>query len=90
MILSRAASLALAVASAIAVTWVATPAKAEWGHHHRHWQHGHWQHRPAWGWAPGYYYRPPPVYYAPPPVVYAPPPPPYYYSPGVSFGMTFR
>jgi hypothetical protein len=87
MILFRAATVALAVAGAMAVTSVATPAMADW--------HGNGWHRrwygPGWGWgAPAYYYyRPPPVYYAPP-VVYAPPPPPVYYSPGVSFGLTIR
>jgi hypothetical protein len=89
MILFRAATVALAIAGAMAVTSIATPAKADWDDHP--WHHHHW-YRPGWGWgAPGYYYyRPPPVYYAPPPVVYAPPPPPVYYSPGVSFGMTIR
>lgn len=72
MTLLRTASVALAVAGAIAVTSVATPAQAEWRDHY--WHYG-W-YRPWWGWsAPAYYYRPP-VYYAPPPVAYAPPPPP--------------
>jgi hypothetical protein len=88
MILFRAAGVAVAVAGAMAVTSVATPALADW--HGRGW-HRQW-YGPGWGWGwgpPAYYYRPPPIYYAPP-VVYAPPPPPVYYSPGVSFGLTIR
>jgi hypothetical protein len=84
MIRFRVASAAMAVAGAIAITSIVTPAMADWGHR---WRHG-W-HRAWWGWrAPAYYYGPP-MYYVAPRVVYAPPPPsPMYYSPGVSYGVT--
>jgi hypothetical protein len=45
MIRFRVASAAMAVAGAIAITSIATPAMADWGHR---WHHG-W-HRAWWGW----------------------------------------
>jgi len=47
--------------------------------------YGYYGYRPY-----GYYYAPRPVYYAPRPVYVRPVPPPYYYRPGVSFGVRIR
>jgi hypothetical protein len=78
----RAASIGFAVAAAIGVLAVATPARADWHDYHHH-DRG-W-YRP-WG-PPTVVYAPRP-YYAPPPVVYAPPPA--YYPPVVAFGIHLR
>ena len=43
-----------------------------------------------YGYRPYGYYGPRPVYYAPRPVYVRPVPPPYYYRPGVSFGVRVR
>ena len=43
-----------------------------------------------YGYRPYGYYAPRPVYYAPRPVYVRPVPPPYYYRPGVSFGVRVR
>jgi hypothetical protein len=80
MIPFRASSAAMAVAGASAITSIATPAMADWGHR--------W-HRPWWGWRARAHYCGLPMDYVSPRVVYAPPPPsPMYYSPGVSYGVT--
>ena len=92
----------LAAWGAFAMLVVSTPAQAHW---ERGWDPGYppppraYYYAPPqpayYGLPPGFYgpppgyYRPPPMFYGPPPVVYAPPPPPLF-TPGVSFGFTFR
>ncbi len=91
----------LAAWGGFALLIVVAPAQAHW---ERGWDPGYAPPPPVYyapppppyyGPPPGFYgpppgyYRPPPMFYGPPPIVYAPPPPPLF-TPGISFGFTFR
>jgi hypothetical protein len=92
MSLRRIGTIGFATAVLAGALGSASPAKADWHHHHGPWGHPWYSHGWVHPWAPPVYYVPPPVYYARPPVVYAPPPvvyapQPVYYPPAVSIGI---